>query len=53
MQAGREVVPGETSVEQMKRVEGLEEKEKVVRRRAKEAQSKKKSARRGEGRGGD
>ena len=49
VQAGREAVPGETSVEQSKRVEGLQKAEAAGRRRMKEFQSKKKSARRGGG----
>ncbi|KAK5114314.1 hypothetical protein LTR62_002565 [Meristemomyces frigidus] len=53
LQAGREVVPGETSVEQRKRVEGLQKAEAAGRRRMKEFQSKKKSARRGGGGGRD
>ncbi|KAK3117136.1 hypothetical protein LTR53_001793 [Teratosphaeriaceae sp. CCFEE 6253] len=53
-QAGREAVPGETSVEQTKRVEMLQKAEAAGRRRMKEFQSKKKSTRRsGGGRGDD
>ncbi|KAF2214455.1 hypothetical protein CERZMDRAFT_37911 [Cercospora zeae-maydis SCOH1-5] len=52
MQAGRETVPGETSPEQMKRVDQLQKAEAAARRKMKDHQSKKKSARRG-GRGGD
>ncbi|KAM3422256.1 hypothetical protein BST61_g2618 [Cercospora zeina] len=52
VQAGRETVPGETSPEQMKRVEQLQKAEAGARRKLKEYQSKKKSARRS-GRGGD
>lgn len=51
--AGRENVPGETSQEQIKRVEELQKAEAVGRRKMKEFQSKKKSARRGGGRGDD
>lgn len=53
VQAGQQTVPGETSPEQTKRVEGLQKAEAAGRRRMKEFQSKKKSARRGGGRGGD
>lgn len=53
VQAGRENVPGETSPEQMKRVEQLQKAEAAGRRKMKEFQSKKKSARRGGGRGDD
>lgn len=45
--AGREVVPGETSEEQRKKVEGLQKAEAASRRKMKEKQSAKKSARRG------
>ncbi|CAK4034518.1 related to peptidyl-tRNA hydrolase domain [Lecanosticta acicola] len=51
VQAGRETVPGETSPEQKKRVEQLQKAEAAGRRKMKEFQSKKKSARRGGGRG--
>ncbi|KAK5717442.1 hypothetical protein LTR17_016129 [Elasticomyces elasticus] len=52
--AGREAVPGETSPEQTKRVEMLQKAEAAGRRKMKEFQSKKKSARRsGSGRGDD
>ena len=52
--AGRETVPGETSVEQTKRVEQLQKAEAAGRRKMKEFRSKKKSARRGgRGRGDD
>jgi peptidyl-tRNA hydrolase ICT1 len=40
-------VPNETSTEQVQRVEDLQKSEKVHRRKMKEFQSKKKSARRG------
>ena len=46
--AGRLAVPGETSEATAKRVEGLQKAEKAQRRKAKEFQSKKKSARRGD-----
>ena len=49
LQAGREAVPGETSLEQVKRVEDLQKAEKMQRRKMKEFQSKKKSSRRGGG----
>lgn len=49
MQAGRQVIPGETSAETVQRVENLQKAEKVQRRKAKEHQSKKKGARRGGG----
>ncbi|KAK5126238.1 hypothetical protein LTR85_010473 [Meristemomyces frigidus] len=52
-EAGRKAVPGETSAEQMQRVEQLQKAEAVGRRKMKEFQSKKKSARRGGGRGDD
>ncbi|GIZ38645.1 hypothetical protein CKM354_000205600 [Cercospora kikuchii] len=52
VQAGRQTVPGETSPEQIQRVEELQKAEAGARRKMKEYQSKKKSARRG-GRGGD
>lgn len=52
-QAGRDNVPGETSQEQIKRVEQLQKAEAAGRRKMKEFQSKKKSARRGGGRGDD
>lgn len=45
--AGREVVPGETSEEQREKVENLQKAEAAGRRRLKERQSQKKSARRG------
>lgn len=45
--AGRQAVPNETSTEQLKKVEGLQKAEKAHRRKAKEFQSKKKTARRG------
>lgn len=45
--AGRDAVPGETSDEQKKRVEGLQKAEAAGRRKMKEKQSAKKSARRG------
>lgn len=51
VQAGKETVPGETSPEQVKRVEQLLKAEAAGRRKMKEYQSKKKSARRGGGRG--
>ena len=51
--AGRRSVPGETSAEQVKRVENLQKAEKAHRRKAKEYQSKKKGARRGGGGKGD
>ena len=51
--AGRETVPGETTLEQTKRVERLQKAEAAGRKRLKEAQSKKKTARRGSGRGDD
>jgi peptidyl-tRNA hydrolase ICT1 len=47
LEAGRQAVPNETSVEQVKRIEDLQKSEKVYRRKMKEFQSKKKSARRG------
>ncbi|TKA63609.1 hypothetical protein B0A55_11635 [Friedmanniomyces simplex] len=50
-EAGRDAVPGETSAEQSKRVEILQKAEAAGRRRMKEFQSKKKSARRGVGGG--
>ena len=53
MEAGREAVPGETTVEQSQRVEVLKAREKAGTRRMKEFQSKKKSARRGGGGGRD
>ncbi|EMC99965.1 hypothetical protein BAUCODRAFT_48939, partial [Baudoinia panamericana UAMH 10762] len=46
LQAGREAVPGETSPEQVERVEMLQKAEAAGRRRMKEYQSAKKSARR-------
>ena len=49
VQAGKLAVPGETTVEQSKRVEGLQKAEAAGRRRLKEYVSKKKSARRGGG----
>lgn len=52
MQAGREVVPGETSQAQKKKVEDLQKAEAVSRRKMKDYQSKKKGARRSS-RGGD
>lgn len=52
-QAGQQTVPGETSAEQGKRVQMLQKAEAAGRRRMKEAQSKKKSARRSGGRGDD
>ncbi|KAF2768510.1 hypothetical protein EJ03DRAFT_328171 [Teratosphaeria nubilosa] len=52
VEAGRAAVPGETSQGQKERVEMLQKAEAAGRRRMKEFQSKKKSARRG-GRGGD
>jgi len=52
-QAGRETVPGETSPEQMQRVEKLQKAEAAGRRKMKEHLSKKKSARRSGGRGDD
>ncbi|KAF2481793.1 peptidyl-tRNA hydrolase domain-containing protein [Neohortaea acidophila] len=51
VQAGRDAVPGETSAEQSKRVEQLKKAEAATRRKHKEYQSKKKSARRDGGRG--
>lgn len=53
LQAGREEIRGETSAETAKRVVDLQKAEKVQRRKTKEFQSKKKSARRGGGRGDD
>ncbi len=53
VQAGRDTVPGETSPEQKKRVEGLQKAEAASRRKSKEYQSKKKGARRGGGRRDD
>ena len=53
VQAGRQTVPGETSPEQSKRVEALQKAEAAGRRKMKEFHSKKKSARRGGGRGGE
>ncbi|EME77867.1 uncharacterized protein MYCFIDRAFT_33694 [Pseudocercospora fijiensis CIRAD86] len=53
VQAGRDNVPGETSKEQVERVEKLQKAEAAGRRKMKEFQSKKKSARRGAGRGDD
>ncbi|KAK3702836.1 hypothetical protein LTR37_014820 [Vermiconidia calcicola] len=50
VEAVRAAVPGETSAETTKRVEDLQKAEKLHRRKAKEYQSKKKSARRGGGR---
>lgn len=47
--AGRDVLPGETSAEQVRRVQGLEKADKARTRRMKEFQSKKKTARRGGG----
>lgn len=49
-EAGKQAVPGETSPEQTKRVEGLQKAEAAGRRKMKEYQSKKKAARRGGGR---
>lgn len=46
-------MPGETSAEQMQRVEQLQKAEAAGRRKMKEFHSKKKSARRGGGRGDD
>ncbi|KAF2723452.1 hypothetical protein K431DRAFT_219806 [Polychaeton citri CBS 116435] len=46
-EAGRKTVPGETSPEQLKRVEELQKAEAIGRRRIKEFQSQKKTARRG------
>lgn len=51
VQAGRDTVPGETTPEQIKRVEQLQKAEAASRRKMKEFQSKKKGARRGGGRG--
>ena len=51
--AGRQGVPGETSAEQLERVEKLQKAEAVGRRKIKEHLSKKKSARRSGGRGDD
>ncbi|KAF7196078.1 hypothetical protein HII31_02479 [Pseudocercospora fuligena] len=53
VQAGKDNVPGETSQEQVERVKELQKAEAVGRRKMKEFQSKKKSARRGGGRGDD
>lgn len=53
MRAGRDVVPGETSHEQLKRVEDLQKAEVASRRRLKDLRSKKKGARRSGGRGDD
>ena len=53
VEAGRDAVPGETSAEQVKRVQDLQKAEAAGRRKTKEYQSKKKSARRGGGRGDD
>ncbi|KXS99453.1 hypothetical protein AC578_8121 [Pseudocercospora eumusae] len=53
VQAGRDNVPGETSQEQVARVKELQKAEAVSRRKMKEFQSKKKSARRGGARGDD
>ncbi|KAK4549044.1 hypothetical protein LTR36_007500 [Oleoguttula mirabilis] len=50
-EAGRKAVPGETSKEQVLRVEQLQKAEAVGRRKMKEFQSKKKGARRGGGGG--
>lgn len=47
IQAGRENVPGKTSPEQMQRISMLQKAEAAQRRRIKDYQSKKKSARRG------
>ena len=52
-QAGRDAVPGETSAEQVKRVEQLQKAEAAGKRRMKEFQSKKKSARRSGAKGDD
>jgi len=49
VQAGQENVPGETSTEQMQRVSMLQKAEAAQRRKMKDYQSKKKSARRGGG----
>ena len=49
LDAGRQAVPNETSTEQIKRVQELQKSEKVHRRKMKEIQSKKKSARRSGG----
>lgn len=51
--AGQQKVPSETSPEQFKRVENLQKAEAAGRRRMKEFQSTKKSARRGGGGRGD
>lgn len=53
VQAGREAVPNETGAGQMERVEKLEKAEAAKRRKMKEFQSKKKTARRGGGGRGD
>ena len=53
MQAGRNSIPGETSPEQVKRVQDLQKAEAAGRRKMKEYQSKKKGARRGGGKGDD
>ena len=53
LDAGRNAVPGETSVQTKKRVEGFKEAEKVRRRREKEYRSDKKAGRRSGGRGDD
>ena len=47
--AGREVIPGETSVDQARKVQGFEKADKARTRRMKEFQSKKKTARKGGG----
>ena len=49
LDAGRQAVPNETSTEQINRVLELQKSEKVHRRKMKEFQSKKKSARRSGG----
>ena len=53
VQAGRDAVPGETSLEQRQRVEDLQKAEVASRRKLKEFQSKRKSARRGGAKGDD
>jgi peptidyl-tRNA hydrolase ICT1 len=51
VQAGRDTVPGETTPEQSQRVERLQKAEAASRKKLKQYQSSKKSARRSNGRG--
>jgi peptidyl-tRNA hydrolase ICT1 len=53
LQVARDTVPGETSPEQAERVKRLQKAEAASRRKLKDHQSKKKTARRSSGRGDD